>query len=118
MCPSYHVNPKDFSMARAVRQLTLRAVPIWLLRQYLEQLGAYEVDPPAPGAVDPDGVVRADGAMDGDGWSVLWRTEHVQMHPRLRTTMEEHYFTFSAASEAAVEELIDRFMLKAQRGGG
>ena len=105
-------------MARAVRQLTLRAMPIWLLRQYLEQLGAWEIDPPAPGAIDPDGVVRPDGAMSGDGWTVLWRTEQVPMHPRLPTTMDEHYFTFTAESEAAVEELVDRFMLKAHRGGG
>lgn len=105
-------------MARAVRQLTLRAMPIWLLRQYLEQLGAWEIDPPAPGAIDPDGVVRPDGAMSGDGWTVLWRTEHVQMHPRLPTMMDEHYFTFTAESEATVEALLDRFMLKAHRGGG
>lgn len=105
-------------MPRAVREITLRAVPIWLLRQYLEQLGAEDVDPPAPGATDLDGVVRPDGAMSGDGWTVLWRTEQRPMHPRLPTRMDEHYFVFTAETNEALEELIDRFMLKVQRGGG
>ena len=105
-------------MPQAVRQLTLRGVPIWLLRQYLEQLGAVDSEAPPPGATDPDGVVHPDGAMSAEGWSVLWRTETRPMHPRLQTKLEEHYFTFSANSEEEVEELVERFMLKAQRGGG
>ncbi len=105
-------------MNQAVRELTLRAVPIWLLRQYLEQLGATEIEPPAPGSTDPDGVVRPDAAMSGDGWTVMWRTEQRPMHPRLPTMMDEHYFVFTAENEQAVEELMDRFMMKAQRGGG
>ena len=105
-------------MPRAVRELTLRAVPIWLLRQYLEQLGAVEIAPPAPGQTDPDGVVRPDAAMSGDGWTVAWRTEQRPMHPRLSTKMDEHYFVFTAETEDAMETLIDRFMMKAQRGGG
>ncbi len=105
-------------MSRAVREITLRAMPIWLLRQYLEQLGASDVDPPSPGATDPDGVVQPDGAMSGDGWSVLWRTEQRSMHPQLPTKMDEHYFVFTAGSEEAMESLIERFMMKAHRGGG
>ncbi|MYE06065.1 MAG: hypothetical protein F4Y04_02395 [Chloroflexi bacterium] len=105
-------------MPRAVRELTLRAVPIWLMRQYLEQLGGREVEPPPPGATDPDGVVRPDAAMSGEGWTVIWRTEQRPMHPRLPTKMDEHYFVFTAGSEEALDALIDRFMLKAQRGGG
>ena len=105
-------------MSRSVRELTLRGVPIWLLRQYLEQLGATEAAPPSPGATDPDGVVRPDAAMAGDGWTVIWRTEQRPIHPRLPTTMDEHYFVFTAESEEAMESLIERFMMKAQRGGG
>ncbi|MCY3570208.1 MAG: hypothetical protein F4038_12810 [Chloroflexi bacterium] len=105
-------------MPRAVRELTLRAVPIWVLRQYLEQLGAVDSKPPPPGPTDPDAVVTPDGAMSGDGWTVLWRTEQRPMHPRLPTKMDEHYFVFTAETEEALEALIDRFMLKAQRGGG
>ncbi len=105
-------------MPRAVREMTLRAVPIWVLRQYLEQLGAVDSKPPPPGSTDPDGVVTPDGAMSGDGWTVLWRTEQRPMHPRLPTKMDEHYFVFTAETEEALEALIDRFMLKAQRGGG
>jgi len=101
-----------------VRELTLRAVPIWVLRQYLEQLGAVDSKPPPPGPTDPDAVVTPDGAMAGDGWTVLWRTEQRPMHPRLPTKMDEHYFVFTAETEEALETLIDRFMLKAQRGGG
>ena len=93
-------------------------MPIWLLRQYLEQLGATSIPPPPPGPTDPDGVVAADGAMSGDGWTVLWRTEQRPIHPRLPTKMDEHYFVFTAESEEALQALLDRFMLKAHRGGG
>lgn len=105
-------------MTQAVRELTLRAVPIWLLRQYLEQLGAVDIPPPSPGPTDPDAVVTPDGAMSGDSWTVLWRTEQRPMHPRLPTKMDEHHFVFTAETEEALELLIDRFMLKAHRGGG
>ena len=105
-------------MARSVREITLRGVPIWLLRQYLGQLGGEDVPSPAPGATDPDGVVRPDGAMSGDGWTALWRTEQRPVHPRLPTKMDEHHFVFTAESEEVLERLVDRFMLKAQRGGG
>ena len=105
-------------MAQAVRELTLRAVPIWLLRRYLEQLGARDVPPPSPGPTDPDGIVTPDGAMTGTGWTVLWRTERRPMHPMLPTKMDEHYFVFTAGSEEALESLIERFMMKAHRGGG
>ncbi len=105
-------------MSQAVRELTLRGVPIWLLRQYLEQLGAVDVAPPPPGPTDPDGLVRPDGAMAGEGWTALWRTEQRPMHPRLPTKIDEHYFVFTAQSESALEALLERFMLKAQRGGG
>ena len=105
-------------MSRVVRELTLRAVPIWLLRQYLEQLGAAATRSPPPGSMDPDGVVRPDGAMSGDGWTVLWRTEQRPIHPRLPTKMDEHYFVFTAGSEEEMESLMERFMMKAHRGGG
>ena len=105
-------------MAQAVRELRLRGVPIWLLRQYLEQLGASAIEPPAPGGTDPDGAVRPDGAMAGEGWTVLWRTELRRFHPRLATTMAEHDFVFTAGTEEELSALLERFMLKAQRGGG
>ena len=105
-------------MAQAVREMTLRGVPIWLLRQYLEQLGAADIDLPQPGATDPDGVVRPDAAMSGDGWTVLWRTEQAPKHPRLPTKIDEHFFVFTAKSEEDLDSLLERFMLKAQRGGG
>ncbi|MYD73042.1 MAG: hypothetical protein F4Y11_01875, partial [Chloroflexi bacterium] len=90
-------------MPRAVRELTLRAVPIWVLRQYLEQRGAVDSKPPPPGRTDPDAGVTPDGAMSGDGWTVLWRTEQRPMHPRLPTKMDEHYFVFTAETEEALE---------------
>ena len=98
--------------------MTLRGVPIWRLREYLEALGAVADEPGDPGAADPDGVVRPDGAMRGDGWRVVWRTESRPFHPRLTTTIDEHFFTFSAADQPTVDAVFDRFMLKAQRGGG
>ena len=105
-------------MTRAVKELRLRGVPIWLLRQYLKQLGAVDIEPPPPGPTDPDGVVHPDGAMSGEGWTVIWRTERRPMHPRLPTQIEEHDFVFTAETEAALDRVIDRFMLKAHRGGG
>ncbi len=105
-------------MGQAVRELRLRGVPIWLLRRYLEQLGAREIAPPSPGGSDLDGVVRADAAMSGEGWTALWRSERHAMHPRLPTRIAEHHFTFAAESEALLDSVLERFMLKAHRGGG
>ena len=105
-------------MAQTVRELQLRGVPIWALRQYLEAIGAVEIEPPPPGATDPDGVVRPDGAMSGEGWQVSWRTERRRFHPRLATDLEEHWFVFSGSDESVVASAVDAFMLRAQRGGG
>ena len=106
------------SQPRGVRSVELRGVPIWRLHDYLEDLGAVDVEPGQPGLADPDGAVRPHGAMRGDGWDVVWRTEQRPFHPRLNTTIDEHYFTFSAINQQSVDTLFDRFMLKAQRGGG
>lgn len=103
---------------RAVRGVQLRGVPIWRLREYLLEIGAVEVAPGGPGAADPDGVARPDGAVRGDGWDAVWRSERRRFHPRLSTTIEEHYFTFSAGDREMVDAVFERFMLKAQRGGG
>ena len=108
----------ELSMAQAVRQFTLRGVPIWVLRQYLEQLGASESEIPPAGATDPDAVTLPGGAMAGDDWQIAWRTERRRFHPQLPTQIEEHHFVLSAASEERLEVVFDRFMLKAQRGGG
>ena len=102
----------------SVRSVTLRGVPIWRLREYLQDLGAAPAESLAPGAADPDAVVRPDGAMQAADWQVVWRTERHRFHPRLTTTIEEHFFTFSASDPQTVDAIFDRFMLKAQRGGG
>ena len=102
----------------SVRTVTLRGVPIWRLREYLEDMGAEPANSTQPGAADPDGVVRPDGAMQTAHWQVVWRTERRTFHPRLTTTIEEHFFTFSAPNQQTVDAVFDRFMLKAQRGGG
>lgn len=105
-------------MSQYVQELQLRGVPIWALRSYLEAIGAVAVEPPRPGATDPDGVVRPDGAMSGEGWQVVWRTERRRFHPRLPTEIEEHWFVFSASDESVLESAVEAFMLRAQRGGG
>ncbi len=105
-------------MAQAVRQFTLRGVPIWLLKQYLEQLGATDSDIPPPGPTDPDALTPPEGAMSAPDWQVAWRTERRRFHPLLSTQIEEHHFVLSAASEQRLDHIFDRFMLKAQRGGG
>ena len=105
--------------ARAVRQLSLRGVPLWLLREYLADLGAADCEPPAPGPADPDGVVPPDGAMRSpEGWQVLYRSEERQAHPRLPTKIAIHHLTFTHEDEPRLEALLERFMRKAHRGGG
>lgn len=104
---------------RAVRQLSLRGVPLWLLREYLADLGASDCEPPAPGPTDPDAVVAPDGAMQSpEGWQVLYRSEERQAHPRLPTKIAIHHLTFTHEDEPRLEALLERFMLKAHRGGG
>ena len=102
----------------SVRSVTLRGVPIWRLREYLEALGAVAEQPSPPGPADPDAVVRPHGAMRGHDWQVVWRTETRPFHPRLNTTIEEHHFTFSAPDQPTLEIIFNKFMQKAHRGGG
>ena len=104
--------------SRYIREVELRGVPIWRLREYLVDMGAEEAELGEPGLADPDGVVRPDAAMRGDGWEVQWRTERRRFHPRLNTDIEEHMFVFVAADQETVDAVFDRFMMKAQRGGG
>ena len=105
--------------SRAVRQLTLRGVPLWLLREYLADLGAQDAPIPNPGPTDPDGIAAPDGAMRSpDGWQVLYRTEETPAHPRLPTKIANHHLTFTHQDEPSLQALLERFMRKAHRGGG
>lgn len=105
-------------MSQAVRQFTLRGVPIWVLKRYLDQLGASESEVPPPGPTDPDAVTTPDGAMSATDWQIAWRTERRRFHPQLTTQIEEHHFVLSAVSEDRLGAVFDQFMMKAQRGGG
>ena len=105
-------------MSQAVRQFTLRGVPMWVLKDYLDQLGARDLEILPAGTTDPDAVVPPDGAMAGDDWRIAWRTERRQFHPLLPTKIEEHHFVLSAGNEERLKAVFDRFMMKAQRGGG
>ena len=98
---------------RAVRQLTLRGIPLWLLREYLADLGAQDAPIPNPGPTDPDGAMRSP-----DGWQVLYRTEETPAHPRLPTKIANHHLTFTHRDEPSLQALLERFMRKAHRGGG
>ncbi len=102
----------------AVRSIELRGVPIWRLREYLAELGAVDAQAEQPNAAAADGAVHADGAMRADRWAVAWRSEQRPFHPRLSTTIDEHVFIFSAVDQPTVDAIFERFMLKAQRGGG
>jgi len=90
-----------------------RGLPEWLIRDYLEQMGARaEGEDASPTASSPDGT----GRMAADDWRVSWSTAKV---PIAGGTMSLTEFRLLFEGEdAACEEAFDLFMKKAQRGGG
>lgn len=86
-------------------EASIRGLPEWLISAYLEELGAHHEE---GGESDPQ--------MSGDGWSVSWSSEKVEIAGgSLRLTQFDMVFSGEAEAVAAAHE---RFIKKAQRGGG
>lgn len=86
-------------------EASIRGLPEWLISAYLEELGARHKE-------GDEGEPR----MSADDWSVSWTSEKVEIAGgSLRLTQFDMVFSGEAEAVAAAHE---RFMKKAQRGGG
>ena len=88
-------------------EVSLRGLPEWLIRDYLNDLGATAADGQLGGA----------STMSAPGWSVTWsrHTATIEGSPALALTQFDLVFT---GAPPLVRDAHDRFMRKAQRGGG
>lgn len=82
--------------------ISLRGLPEWLIRQYLEELGA------AP--------VEGSDEMAAESWSASWTSRDAEL-PGGTLRLTQFDIEFSAPAET-VDQLVEDFMKKAQRGGG
>ncbi len=89
-------------------ELSIRGLPDWLIREYLEEMGA-SAD---AGSTGGDGDAR----MSTDRWSVTWSSRRVAI-PGGTLGLTQFDLVFSGDPEA-VEQAHDLFLKKAQRGGG
>lgn len=87
-------------------ELSLRGLPEWLIREYFKELGAQLIG---------DGET-AMGAS-ADGWSVSWTHQRVKILGSSGIGLTQFDLVFSG-EPALIEDAHDRFMKKAQRGGG
>ena len=83
-----------------------RGLPEWLIRDYLEQMGA------RPEAEAEDGASR----MTADDWRVSWLSEKVPIAGGTLSLTE--FRLLFEGEDVACEAAFDLFMKKAQRGGG
>jgi hypothetical protein len=88
-------------------EIGLRGLPEWLLRAYLEELGATATDPDAP---DPR-------AFEAPDWSVAWTVSRATIPGGSSLGFTQLDLVFEA-DEDDLPGLEERFMKKAQRGGG
>ena len=86
-------------------EVNLRGLPEWLIRKYLSEIGASETDSPKK------------PTMHAEGWSVSWTSQPkpIAGSNGLGLTQFDMVFEGDAHLLPKVEE---RFMKKAQRGGG
>ena len=87
-------------------ELSLRGLPEWLIREYFKEMGAQLV-----GDEDEASEVSA------DGWSVSWTHQRVKILGSAGIGLTQFDLVFSG-EPAVIRDAHDRFMLKAQRGGG
>jgi len=81
--------------------VSIRGLPEWLIREYLQEMGA---------APDPND----DSLMVADAWSVSWGHQRVAIAGgTLALTQFDIVFTGDE-----LDPVFDQFMRKAQRGGG
>jgi len=89
-------------------ELSLRGLPEWLIRAYFQEMGATLVgsEDEAMGAEAPT-----------EGWSVSWTKQRVQVPGSSGLGLTQFDLVFEG-DEALLEDVHERFMKKAQRGGG
>lgn len=88
-------------------ELSLRGLPEWLIREYFKEMGA--------GLVGSD--EEATGATSDEGWSVAWTQQRVKVLGSSGIGLTQFDLVFSGESEL-LQDVHERFMKKAQRGGG
>lgn len=89
-------------------EIGLRGLPEWLLRAYLEELGATPADPDAP---------EEPRAFEAPDWSVAWTVSRATIPGGSSLGFTQFNLVFEA-DEDDLPGLEERFMKKAQRGGG
>ena len=88
------------------RELSLRGLPEWLIRAYFEEMGAtLEGDP------------ETATAATAEGWSVSWTHQRVKIPGGSGFGLTQFDLVFRSDG-ANLDDVHDRFMKKAQRGGG
>ena len=87
------------------KQETLRGLPEWAVRTYLEQIGAYPIED-----------VPKTTKMQTSDWSASWSTRTVHV-PGWPLPISEITIVFNG-EDNAVEDAFRMFMKKAQRAGG
>lgn len=80
--------------------ITMRGIPLWLLREYIEELGA---------------KMRDDGVLYGEGWQARVTDAEDFQVGALRVGQVRLELDGEAAALAAVRPLLEK---KLQRGGG
>lgn len=87
-------------------ELSLRGLPEWLIRAYFEEMGAELVGSDA----------EATGATTEE-WSVSWTHQRVKIAGSSGIGLTQFDLVFRGESDV-LRDVHDRFMKKAQRGGG
>jgi hypothetical protein len=87
-------------------ELALRGLPEWLIREYFKEMGAQLVvgDRDAMGATTEE-------------WSVSWTQQRVKILGSSGIGLTQFDMVF-CGEPAVLRDVHDRFMKKAQRGGG
>jgi len=84
---------------------SIRGLPEWLLRDYLQKMGAR-----------PDAVDGSAARMAADDWRVSWTTRKAPV-AGASLSLTEFAMLFEG-EDAACTAAFELFMQKAQRGGG
>jgi hypothetical protein len=87
-------------------ELSLRGLPEWLIREYFKEMSAQLAG----------GDEDATGATTGD-WSVSWTHQRVKILGSSGIGLTQFDLVFRGEPEV-LRDVHDRFMKKAQRGGG
>ena len=88
-------------------ELSLRGLPEWLIREYFKEMGADLV-----GSEE-----EATGATSDEGWSVSWTHQRVKIAGSSGIGLTQFDLVFRGETDV-LSDVHERFMKKAQRGGG